>query len=234
MIEDNELRSLFQAESEERLKSLEEGLQKLEVNPQDKEAIESAFRDAHTIKGSARMLEIQSIEVIAHQLENKLDTIRKGKLTLSPQAIQSLYEALYAVQQLVNEAITGKAASVDIPAILKTLELKDAAETPIKQPEAPPQKEIPPPIQKEEPVPVKQEEKPVKKWERPYSIATVRIDMQQISNLMNQAASLTVSKNRITRLLERIEELLDSWEKNIVLINKIKLGHPILFPMKSI
>lgn len=227
MIEDDELRSLFQVETEERLKSLEEELRKLEINSLDKEAIESAFRDAHTIKGSARMLNIQSIETIAHQIENHLNAVRKEEQALSPKMMQAIYESLYAIQSLANEAITGKRADVDIPAILRALsdqtpQIKEpasstsmVASTSVGKEELPSQV-IPSAAKQEEPASNKKEQKKdreLKKWEKPRLISTVRIDMQYLSRLMNQAADLTVMKNRLARLFERIEEILDSWER---------------------
>lgn len=239
MIEDDELRNLFQAESEEKLKSLEEQLRKLEINPQDQEAIESAFRDAHTMKGSARMLNIDSIETITHQLENLLDKARKKEIILSSQGIQSLYEAVYGIQSLVNEAMTGEPAKIDMAALSRVINYKNLS---IKEDPAPPhplspevplattiEKEIPKPsiTNKEEepsspsdlpekidePSLPKQGEHVIKKIDQNSSISTVRIDIQQINNLMNQAADLTVAKNRMVRLFENLENLLDSWGK---------------------
>ena len=48
MIEDEEMKNLYQAESEEKLKNLEKQLAKLEINSDDKEALDTAFREAHS------------------------------------------------------------------------------------------------------------------------------------------------------------------------------------------
>lgn len=219
MIEDNELRNLFQIESEERLKSLEEQLGILQIDPKDKEAIEAAFRDAHTMKGSARMLNIQSIESIAHQIESRFDAVRKGEISLSPKLIQAIYESLDAIQSFANEAITGQPANVDAAAVVRALTHSGANEKEQRPiPKASPEIKIK--DEKEEtislinqPSPVEQKEKlDVKRGEKSQLISTVRVDMQYISSLMNQAADLTVTKNRIARLFERIEELLNKWE----------------------
>ena len=56
MIEDRELRSLFKIESEERLQHLDDGLLRLEKTPTDPSLLEDLFREAHSLKGAARML----------------------------------------------------------------------------------------------------------------------------------------------------------------------------------
>lgn len=233
MIEDNELRNLFQVETEERIKSLEAELRKLETNAQDKEAIESALRDAHTIKGSARMLNIQSIETIAHQIENHLTAIKNETLVLSPKIIHVIYESLYAIEALAKEAITGKPANVNISAILKAL--SDEI-TKIKKPATSMPKSVSGSALKEQNEQLssqavspalpstrkkglvsdqkeQKEDKELKKRGKFRPISTVRVDMQYISSLVSQAADLTVTKTRIARLFERIEEILDMWEK---------------------
>lgn len=240
MIEDDELRTLFQAESEEKLKSLEQQLRKLEINPQDEEAIESAFRDAHTMKGSARMLNIESIENITHQLENLLDKARKKEIFLSSTGIQGLYEAIYGIQSLVNEAMTGESAKIDLEVISRALNYKNmlikeefTPAIPIQRAEpsiiSQVEKNIPTPSTTdiknenfpsfslpekiEEALHSTQRENVFKKFDPTLSISTVRIDIQQINNLMNQAADLTVAKNRMIRLFDNLENLLDFWGK---------------------
>ena len=54
--DDPELVATFRAEVEERLASLCEGLLRLESNPSPRQMVSGMFRDAHTVKGSARML----------------------------------------------------------------------------------------------------------------------------------------------------------------------------------
>ena len=52
-IEDDKLRVLFQAECEEDLQSLEEGLLRLEASPDDSGTLQAAFRAAHSLKGAS-------------------------------------------------------------------------------------------------------------------------------------------------------------------------------------
>jgi two-component system, chemotaxis family, sensor kinase CheA len=125
MIEDKELNSLFQAESEDRLNHLEEGLKQLESDPTNKAIIEEIFRDAHTVKGAARMLSIHPIEKLAHALEDGLGACRQGILVFSPPIFSLYYKAIDALRLLSNEAVTGVAANVSTGDLLNQLNLKN-------------------------------------------------------------------------------------------------------------
>ena len=54
--DDPELVATFRAEVEDRLASLCDGLLRLEKHPSPRQLVTGLFRDAHTVKGSARML----------------------------------------------------------------------------------------------------------------------------------------------------------------------------------
>lgn len=73
----------FLAESRGLLEAMEEGLLKLEEIPDDSEAINSVFRAAHTIKGSAGLFGFDEIVAFTHEAESVLDKVRDGELALS-------------------------------------------------------------------------------------------------------------------------------------------------------
>jgi two-component system, chemotaxis family, sensor kinase CheA len=72
-------------ESNEHLASVENELLKLEKDPENQEAIHTAFRSFHTIKGLAGFLELTEIQQVAHQTESLLDEARNGRLTITPE-----------------------------------------------------------------------------------------------------------------------------------------------------
>src|SRR4051794_41931771 len=59
--DDPELLATFRAEVEERVASLSAGLLQLESHPSPRQVIGGLFRDAHTVKGSARMLGLDGV-----------------------------------------------------------------------------------------------------------------------------------------------------------------------------
>ncbi len=63
---------IFLEEAEELLERLGERLLRLEQDPGDAEALRSAMRLAHTVKGSSRMVGLEAVSREAHALEDRL------------------------------------------------------------------------------------------------------------------------------------------------------------------
>lgn len=62
----------------------------LEKDPTNENLFHNAFRCAHTIKGSAGVIEFPTISQLAHKIENLFSEIRSGKITLSTDLISLL------------------------------------------------------------------------------------------------------------------------------------------------
>ncbi|MGD1918067.1 MAG: Hpt domain-containing protein [Pleurocapsa sp.] len=117
-IDDEELRELYKTSSSEHISKLESELMILEKNPQDNSAMEEFLREAHTLKGDSRMLGLDQIEKLVHQLESCLEDIKAGKDELTAELCDRLYQGIDAINQLSHEAITGETVAVDAKAIL--------------------------------------------------------------------------------------------------------------------
>lgn len=140
MIEDEELRHLYKISSEEHVQKLEAGILSLEKNPQDMAPFKDLMREAHSLKGDSRMLGVNGVETLSHQIEHILGNIQKGETSVTPELCDRIYHALDAIAKLVEEAVTGEASNVDTFHILATLMGAD------KPPEvAPPAATVPPP-----------------------------------------------------------------------------------------
>ena len=81
---DPELLSDFFMESGDHLTSIESELLKLEQDAGNKDAIHSVFRSFHTIKGLAGFMGFPGIQQVAHEVETLLDSVRQGRLTVTP------------------------------------------------------------------------------------------------------------------------------------------------------
>ena len=121
MIEDEELRELYKVSSEEHISKLESELMILEKNPQDSSALEEFLREAHTLKGDSRMLGLDDIETLVHQLEECVEDIKTGKGELTPELCDRLYQGIDAINQLSHQAITGASVEIDTFAVLTSL-----------------------------------------------------------------------------------------------------------------
>jgi two-component system chemotaxis sensor kinase CheA len=120
-IQDEELRNVFKIASEEHIQKLEEDFLFLEKNPKDLAHLEEALREAHTLKGDARMLGISGVETLTHQVEDLLGSAKRGELELSGKMLDRLYLGLDAIRQLVHEAITDEEARISIFEVLAQL-----------------------------------------------------------------------------------------------------------------
>ncbi len=81
-IEDAELREIYRTTSEERLQTLEAQLLYLEKNPQDEATLAVLMREAHSLKGDSRSTGVDSVEAIAHAVEDVLVGIQQQAIAL--------------------------------------------------------------------------------------------------------------------------------------------------------
>ncbi|HXU92431.1 MAG TPA: hybrid sensor histidine kinase/response regulator [Gallionella sp.] len=203
MIEDKELRSLFKIESEERLLHLDTGLLRLEQTPSDLALLEDLFREAHSLKGAARMLGLTDIQTLSHQLEDALGAAKKGEALLQAEAVTSMNKMLEAIRRLVQKEIGEAAAPVET--------VQKTEPPPVAQPRMEPAPTVP---QQAIPQPVPPQSAPPKP--ETFRIETIRIDPKKLDALLSQAGELTVTKIRIARRLAEMDDLLDyceEWER---------------------
>jgi len=88
--DDPELLATFRAEVEERIASLQAGLLVLETHPSPRQVVAGLFRDAHTVKGSARMLGLAGVLQVAHRCEDVLGALRDGRFVVRRDIIDLL------------------------------------------------------------------------------------------------------------------------------------------------
>lgn len=220
MIDDPELKILFQAESEERFNHLEESLKILEEDPGNIDTIGDMFRDAHTIKGNAAMLGVHSIEKIAHKIEDILDKAKSLDFVLSPKLIGHIYAALQGMRLLLKEEISGTPGNVDLNTILQSLGAGEQGEntehSPPQEP-SPRDEEPTPKIKQESYVPLPTSDTHPDKLDllqasQAYQTSVIRIPVTQMNALIAQAGDLRVVTNHIVNLFDKIDKLLILFE----------------------
>ena len=92
----------FQEEVQDLLQRLNEGVIMLEADPGNRELIDQMMRDAHTIKGSSRMVGLIEISDVAHWLEDIMVKVRDGDMAYTPQMSDYFFEALDAIVFLAD------------------------------------------------------------------------------------------------------------------------------------
>lgn len=116
----------FLAESEEIIEKLNGDLlalgDGLEGGDGDPELLNSIFRGAHSVKGLAGMFGFDDISVLAHHMENLLDSLRLGKVALSGALLEVLFESLDLLTRLVHGKGETEDFTLDIGPVLGRME----------------------------------------------------------------------------------------------------------------
>ena len=104
----------FQEEAGEYLQRLNEGVILLEADPDNRGLIDQMLRDAHTLKGSARMVGLIEISDVAHRLEDIMVKVRDKELVYSADMSDFFFEALDMIVFLSENAGKPVPGDVDI------------------------------------------------------------------------------------------------------------------------
>src|ERR687893_3162335 len=113
--------ALFVTESREHLKACNSSLLAWEEQPAAAEPVDRLFRAIHTIKGMAATMGYDAVAQLAHRIENLLDLVRQGRLTVSAPIFQLLFRAVDALGKAVESAATAGDETIN-PALLAEID----------------------------------------------------------------------------------------------------------------
>ncbi len=114
----------FLDEALEHLEGIEEKILQLE-NSQDQELVNSIFRPAHTIKGTASFLGLNDIKYLAHEMETLLDDLRNDRIGVSAELIDTLLDGVDTLADMlvaVREGVNNSDRSKD-PVLIQIAEI---------------------------------------------------------------------------------------------------------------
>lgn len=101
----NEILNIFQQESAEIISSMDGKLLLLEQGEYNSDIAIQLFRDAHSLKGSARMLGFNHIQNIAHKIEDVISLIKENKIKATSNITQVISDCLEFVMVLINKTV---------------------------------------------------------------------------------------------------------------------------------
>jgi chemotaxis protein histidine kinase CheA/CheY-like chemotaxis protein len=104
----------FIEEAQEHLNTIEQGLLNLPSTIEDSEQVNELFRAAHSIKGGAAMLGLNSIQIIAHRLEDYFK-ILKENLIVADQKLESLFLQVFDQLKALLEHLVENAGELNEP-----------------------------------------------------------------------------------------------------------------------
>jgi len=115
----------FLAEAEEIIETLNLDLVRLgdqaESGDSNPDTINGIFRGAHSLKGISGMFGFADISELSHHMENLLDQLRLGKLSLSTGLIEVLFNSLETLTVLVNGKAENEDFTVDLQPLIEAI-----------------------------------------------------------------------------------------------------------------
>jgi two-component system, chemotaxis family, sensor kinase CheA len=193
------LLATFKVEAEEHLGAICTGLIELEnaSSPEKHLAIiESVFREAHSLKGAARAVNMVKVERSCQSLEGVFAGLKAQEIALSPELFDQLHEMVDILTRLLSSGDGESAGDDEFP-----------ASGPRKTPETSARPTWPPPAVTSVPSHFRDEKQGLS--------GTLRVPAFRIDSLLRQAEELIPAKataaQRVTELRE-ISQVLVSWE----------------------
>ena len=100
-----EILNIFRGETEEIIQKMNNNLLQLENTPDNKDLLVYLFRDAHSLKGAARMIGFNNIQRLAHKTEDVLGLAKENKIEINREISDALYKATDLLSDLIQESV---------------------------------------------------------------------------------------------------------------------------------
>ena len=100
-----ELLSMFKIEAEEHIKNMSSGLLDLEKETDVNEQlafVETIYREAHSLKGAARAVNLSEVELLCQSLESIFAKLKKQEMLLSSDLFDGLHRGVDALTDLID------------------------------------------------------------------------------------------------------------------------------------
>ena len=92
----------YSEESGERVQDMDLGIARLETTPGDHELVNHLMRQAHTVKGGARMLRLKLVQDLAHAMEDAMAEVGASKRLVTPVLIDGLLASCKGLKSLLG------------------------------------------------------------------------------------------------------------------------------------
>ena len=190
----------FVEEARDRTKALTQALMRLEKSPASGEAIAEVLRQAHSLKGSARMLGLNDISQIAHHLEDLFVLAKSDAHVIGAQAFDLVFGAVDVLTLRVEQLGTGATEPVDVSGLCRKLAAlvavpdRQSPEPPGAPPEAP---------VVEAPAPAA----PAREAEGSAVRPSLRVPVEKLDGLSHLAAEMVIESLKASARLAELSRL---------------------------
>ena len=206
----NKLLEMFRAEAGEHAAAISSGLIELEKAELPEEArgkiLEAVYRDAHSLKGAARAVDLRAIESVCQHIETVFAALKRGEIKASGGLYDLLHRAVDAVDGFARSA-----GSIDPgTALPKAAEIARSLEDFVRELVATSPRGEPEKVPKGEPEAKSSAEESLGAEPGPEAPgpagATVRISSAKLDSLLIQAEEFLFVKNAFRHLCSEIRE----------------------------
>ncbi len=104
----NEILNIFKYEGLEIVDSMDNNLLELEKQPKNQDLILQLFRDAHSLKGSARMLGFNSMQSLMHKIEDLIGLFKERKIYPHSEILEIISKTLAYVKISIEKTVEMK------------------------------------------------------------------------------------------------------------------------------
>jgi two-component system chemotaxis sensor kinase CheA len=123
----------FVQESEESITELNNALLELERDRSDA-AMDQVFRTAHTLKGNCGAMGFDGARDLAHAIEDVLDAVRAGSLSVSPELMDDVFDAVDDLERMIGEVDRHGDVKTDPTSRIEDLRSRTEASTGLTSP----------------------------------------------------------------------------------------------------
>lgn len=179
-----DMKRQFRSETTEHLNNFEKMLMVIEKDHHNHEAIHSAFRDIHSIKGNSDYLGIKDINTLSHDLEDLMDDLRGGKIPVYKDVLELLFQGLDILRDMNRRVVDEDYEESDISVVqarIRQIKSPDTEGLSEQKPETSDSDLIFSLIEHE-----------------------IKVGIEKIDEFMNHASELTIAKNILNYLSEMI------------------------------
>jgi chemotaxis protein histidine kinase CheA len=199
-IDRTQVLDLFQQEAEELLQVLSDGLLQLEEAGGGAELVRPLFRAAHTLKGSAAMMELGEVSRIAHHMEDLLGAISEGKVVADDAAVTLLLDGVDQIQDCLLPENDAAAALSLYEERLQAFKQRASGSETVASPGA------------STPAAESKAEGRVRS-SGGEKLQTIRVDTTKLNGLINGVGELIISKNILQENMRTLETIHREFEQ---------------------
>lgn len=212
----------FVEEAREHLQNLNICLLALENFPEKTDVLDEIAREAHTLKGTARMLDATEIAAVSHKLEDLFEEVKDGKLKLDKTLCDLLFESLDSLGSLLESFGAQEKPTLDVEDLVNRIEEARTSKTRGAK-------------QSKKGRPKKKKKETAKKA----SLATIpdetiRVSSAKLDSLVNLTGEMVVNKIRmsdreknIKLLIELLRDQSRHWKRLKDEIGRIEVAGPL-------